>query len=90
MRRCAAGPRWAARGGVLGRDRIAPNTNAPCVLAPHHPSHPDDEAPSRYQFRAHAKIRTVAPWDQRAWKPGANHIGSRTQPWLAGYVGTDG
>jgi hypothetical protein len=37
-----AGPRWAARYGVLGRDHIAVDMGAPCVLASHHPARPVD------------------------------------------------
>src|SRR3954451_14916486 len=42
MKRCAAGPRWAARFVVLGRPDSAA-IGAPCVLASHHPAHPVGE-----------------------------------------------
>ena len=35
--------RCSPRGRVLGRARIAPHTNTPCVLASERASHPDDE-----------------------------------------------
>ena len=45
MRRCAAGPRWAARCGVLSRARITADTNAPCVLASAPPIAPRQRGP---------------------------------------------
>ena len=44
--RCAAGTCWAARCCVLGCARMAPHTNAPCVLASHHQARPVDERSS--------------------------------------------
>jgi catechol 2,3-dioxygenase-like lactoylglutathione lyase family enzyme len=45
MNRCAAGPRWAARGGVLGRPCIARIQGLPASLPRTRPSHPCDEDP---------------------------------------------
>ena len=61
MRRCAAGPRWAARWCVLSRARITADTNAPCVLPSHHPSHPGDEDSFWNEFLAGPDQRSVAP-----------------------------
>jgi len=40
----AVGPRWTARGRVLGLARILRIRTRRCVLASHRPSHPDGEA----------------------------------------------
>ena len=38
---------------------------------------------------AYGKTRMVVPRPQREYRPGANQIGVRTQPWLAGKGGTE-
>ena len=38
---------------------------------------------------SYGKTRMVAPWPHREYRPGANQIGVRTQPWLAGKGGTE-